>query len=428
MSNATHALPSTTASSTLGPGTAARLASATPSSTLTLLMATHNDSQDSQQLFLTTTAAQVISGIFVWSALIITFHQIYTHLRNYTVPKEQRYIIRILFIVPVYAFDSWLSLLLLGSHQYYVYFDSVRDCYEAFVIYSFLSLCFEYLGGESTIMTEIRGKPIVSSCFYGTCCLQGMSYSIGFLRFCKQATLQFCIVKPLMAIVTIILQAFGKYHDGDFNAAAPPRVQSGYLYITIIYNFSVSLALYALFLFYFATMDLLRPFEPVLKFITIKAVIFLSFWQGTLLAILEKCGVIPEVQIIDGKEVGAGTVAAGYQNFIICIEMLFASIALRYAFTCQVYREKKENSTANLAPMQSISSGLKETISPQDIVQDAIHNFSPTYQQYIQQSMQEAEHKVPGENGHVASKAEGPSSRKNKNIEKRVLILSDEEL
>lgn len=30
----------------------------------------------------------------------------------------------------------------------------------AFVIYSFLSLCFEYLGGESTIMAEIRGKPI----------------------------------------------------------------------------------------------------------------------------------------------------------------------------------------------------------------------------------------------------------------------------
>lgn len=61
---------------------------------------------------------------------------------------------------------------------------------------------------------------------------------------------------------------------------SPRSVRSGYLYITIIYNFSVSLALYALFLFYFATMDLLRPFEPVLKFLTIKAVIFLSFWQG----------------------------------------------------------------------------------------------------------------------------------------------------
>lgn len=32
--------------------------------------------------------------------------------------------------MPIYAFDSWLSLLLLGAHQRYIYFDSVRDCYE----------------------------------------------------------------------------------------------------------------------------------------------------------------------------------------------------------------------------------------------------------------------------------------------------------
>lgn len=55
-----------------------------------------------------------------------------------------------------------------------------------------------------------------SSCMYGTCCLWGKAYSIGFLRFCKQATLQFCVVKPLMAIITVILQAYGKYKDGDF--------------------------------------------------------------------------------------------------------------------------------------------------------------------------------------------------------------------
>ncbi|XP_019493011.1 PREDICTED: transmembrane protein 184A isoform X2 [Hipposideros armiger] len=204
-----------------------------------------NSSQGTSQLFLTTALARGISGIFVWTALVLTCHQIYLHLRSYTVPSEQRYIIRLLLVVPVYAFSSWLSLLLLGGHQHHIYLDSLRDCYEAFVIYSFLSLCFQYLGGESTIMAEIRGKPVRSSCLYGTCCLQGMAYSIGFLRFCKQATLQFCVVKPVMALVTIILQAVGKYHDGDFK-------------------------------------ELLRPFEPVLKFLTIKAVIFLSFWQGVL--------------------------------------------------------------------------------------------------------------------------------------------------
>jgi hypothetical protein len=30
----------------------------------------------------------------------------------------------------------------------------------AFVIYSFLSLCYEYLGGEGAIMAEIRGRHI----------------------------------------------------------------------------------------------------------------------------------------------------------------------------------------------------------------------------------------------------------------------------
>lgn len=61
-----------------------------------------------------------------------------------------------------------------------------------------------------------------------------------------------------------------------------------FLDITFVYNISVSLALYGLFLFYTATRDLLHPYSPVLKFLTVKSVIFLSFWQGFLLAVLGK--------------------------------------------------------------------------------------------------------------------------------------------
>ncbi|XP_051899145.1 transmembrane protein 184B-like isoform X2 [Pristis pectinata] len=369
-----------------------------------------------QPIFLMTTAAQGVSGFFVWTALLITCHQIYMHLRCYSVPNEQRHIVRILFIVPIYAFDSWLSLLFFTNDQYYVYFNTVRDCYEAFVIYNFLSLCYEYLGGESAIMSEIRGKSIESSCMYGTCCLWGKTYSIGFLRFCKQATLQFCVVKPLMAIITVILQAFGKYKDGDFNVA------SGYLYVMIVYNISVSLSLYALFLFYFATRELLSPYSPVLKFFMVKSVIFLSFWQGMLLAILEKCGAIPKIAVAD-VYVGEGTVAAGYQNFIICIEMFFAAIALRYAFTSKVYRDKRVDSQGRCAPMKSISSSLKETMNPHDIVQDAIHNFSPAYQQYTQQST--LDHGTPWHKGHMVSRTHSTASIRD--TEKTLLLSSDDE-
>merc|ERR1712076_365655 len=145
----------------------------------------------------------------------------------------------------------------------------------------------------------------------------------------------------------------------------------------------------ALFLFYFATRELLRPFDPVLKFFTIKSVIFLSFWQGVMLAILEHLGYILPVIDEKGKveTLTAGSIAAGYQNFLICIEMFFAAIALKYAFPISVYiGEGSINAEGRSVTMQSISSSLKETMNPRDIMTDAIHNFHPQYQQYTQYS------------------------------------------
>ena len=79
----------------------------------------------------------------------------------------------------------------------------------------------------------------------------------------------------------VTFQAWGKYHEGKWN------VTEGYLYTTLIYNISISVALFALFLFYSATKELLRPYDPALKFFSVKAVIFLSFWQGVALSIME---------------------------------------------------------------------------------------------------------------------------------------------
>lgn len=122
-------------------------------------------------------------GLPLFISDLFFFVKIYQHLRYYSCPSEQRWIVRILFIVPIYSFDSWLSLLFFANNVY-IYFNTIRDVYEgmkkvtesliignngnlfssvsAFVIYSFLSLCYEYLGGESNIMAEIRGRPIRS--------------------------------------------------------------------------------------------------------------------------------------------------------------------------------------------------------------------------------------------------------------------------
>jgi ABC-type uncharacterized transport system permease subunit len=40
-----------------------------------------------------------------------------------------------------------------------------------------------------------------------------------FLRRCKQGTLQFVLLKPIMALLTIILYAAGAYTDGDMSVS-----------------------------------------------------------------------------------------------------------------------------------------------------------------------------------------------------------------
>ena len=100
--------------------------------------------------------------------------------------------------------------------------------------------------------------------------------------------------------------------------------------------------------------------------------------SGVLLAIFEKGGVIRTYHGIS-----AGTIAAGYQNFVVCIEMFLAAILLRCAFPYSIYRhQRKLDERGQGIALKSISRNLKQTINPKDIVDDAIHNFSRTYQQY----------------------------------------------
>ena len=85
-------------------------------------------------------------------------------------------------------------------------------------------------------------------------------------------------------------------------------------------------------------------------------------YLGVMLAILESLKVIRPVIGEDGvkEDLSTGSVAAGYQNFLICIEMFFAAIALKYAFPISVYiGEGGINAEGRSVTMQSISSSLK---------------------------------------------------------------------
>lgn len=138
--------------------------------------------------------------------LLSTIH-IIKHLRNYTMPGIQIYVVRILFICPVYALSSALALSL-GHNGLYA--EIGRDVYEAFVIYSFLNLILEYCGGETDCVYQIENEPPLRlPC--PLCFMQPLPRDARLMRFCHRGVLQFIIVKPLFALLDVIMIATGNY-------------------------------------------------------------------------------------------------------------------------------------------------------------------------------------------------------------------------
>ena len=109
---------------------------------------------------------------------------------------------------------------------------------------------------------------------------------------------------------------------------------NGYPYLVVVTNFSQIWAMYCLVLFYKHYKTELKDIKPLAKFICIKAVVFFTFWQGVILAILVKADVITatETYTVDQS-------SAGLQSFMICIEMFIASIAHVYAFPSKEFND-----------------------------------------------------------------------------------------
>ena len=95
------------------------------------------------------------AGAFVIMGFPISMYGILGHLRNYESPGVQCYVVRILWMVPIYSIESWLCL---RFHEYEVYIATLRDCYESYVIYCFFSFLIAVLGGEDKLTMMLKDK------------------------------------------------------------------------------------------------------------------------------------------------------------------------------------------------------------------------------------------------------------------------------
>jgi len=251
----------------------------------------------------------VISCLFMLETIIVTFVHCCCHLRNYNKPYLQNHVMRILVVAPIYGIGTFISLTY-PSGDFAV--STIRDIWEAIVVYAFLMLIMEYMGGEHGCMTQISRKeegvaPQIWPLNY--CC--GPVPQGEMIRLPKRLTLQFVFLKPLMAVLNIL---FFSYNPGKLTK----------FLIMITYNVSYTLALAGLFLIYFAAHDLpsLESRKIGSKFISVKSVIFLTYWQSFFFPLL-----------ISGTELEL----ARWENFVLSAESAIFTLALTFSFYFQEF-------------------------------------------------------------------------------------------
>ncbi|KAN0116110.1 DUF300 domain containing protein, partial [Russula decolorans] len=281
----------------------------------------------------------IITGFFTIVATVASFWLINKHLQWYTIKREQRYIIRLLLMVPIY---SWISL------ASYLFWDNatplllIRDAYEAIILTAFFYLLLTYLSPDPEVQKAIFRKRGLSKEADAECRRRGQPrrkwvFPLGslrwkpqdglfFLQLMKWCVLQYCVIRPTTTLAAVILNHIGLYCETSWSPAW------GHVYIASIISISVTIAMYCLLQLYLCVATELAPHRPVLKLISIKAVVFLTFWQSTFLSLLSVVGVVKDTPYMT-----AGDINIGWGAILETFEMsIFALVHIK-AFSYKPY-------------------------------------------------------------------------------------------
>ncbi|KAL9931438.1 hypothetical protein V8E36_009724 [Tilletia maclaganii] len=265
----------------------------------------------------------LVCGFMALIACGASFWLVWKHLTYYTCPPQQRHIVRMLFMVPIYSLVSFASYLF---YRQALYYQVIRDCYEAVTITSFFLLLLQYVGDTPEEQHIVFRQVKLQKWFFPLGFWKYRPDGLKFLWLMKICILQYAIFRPLCTILTVGMEYMGVY------CLASWMPWFGHLWMALIITISVSIAMYCVVQFYLPISEELKPYDPVLKFLAVKAVVFLTFWQESFLAVLISFGAIKDAKYWSAHEIGVGLGA-----ILSCFEMVIFGFLHIKAFSYKPY-------------------------------------------------------------------------------------------
>lgn len=233
--------------------------------------------------------ALLISFGFGSVAALIALFLVFMHGIHYSKPYLQKHIIRILMMIPIYAVISFLSEYF---YTHAVYWQVIRDCYEAFAIASFFTLLCHYIAPTLHEQKNYFRTTTPVNWFWGVFGLQLCTGGQNRGPFRKPKSgltwfnivwigiFQYCLVRVLCTFVALITQLLGRYCERSFSPLY------GHFWYQVLTAISVTIAMFCVIQFYIQTKGDLAAQKPFLKVLCIKLVIFFSFWQTVSLIVI----------------------------------------------------------------------------------------------------------------------------------------------
>ncbi|EME84193.1 uncharacterized protein MYCFIDRAFT_109209, partial [Pseudocercospora fijiensis CIRAD86] len=316
----------------------------------------------------------ILCVVFGLIAVVISLWLIFQHAIHYQRPNQQKQIIRILFMIPVYAVVSFLSYVF---YRKAIYFEVLRDCYEAFAISSFFALLCDYIAPNLHEQKEYFRSVQPVNWFWSVFGLQKCTggQNKGPLRKPRSGLtwfnviwagiFQYCVIRVLFTLVSVITEAFGRYCEASLSPAF------GHIWVLVFESLSVTVAMFMVVQFYIQLKTDLAEHNPFLKVLSIKLVIFFSFWQTIVISFLSS----DKGPLQPTKHLAYQDIKIGIPSVLLCIEMAFFSVLHIFAYPWKPYNVKHlDPMAADIADRSGYKGGpmgikaIVDAFNPWDII------------------------------------------------------------
>ncbi|CAE6521686.1 unnamed protein product [Rhizoctonia solani] len=175
-----------------------------------------------------------------------------------------------------------------------------------------------------------------------------------YLHWMTWGVLQYCIVRPGSTLVSVLYSVehtlryrprsfsnngiytanrVGVGAGATFMYVSPRRLTITHeMQVVTVVSVSTTVAMYCLVQLYSTLHHELKPYKPGLKLLTTQSVLFLTFWQSTLLSGLASLNLVPDTEYLTAYEI-----ITGFTALLETFEMMCLAVLHVWAFSYRPY-------------------------------------------------------------------------------------------